>query len=866
MATRGAGCSRTLAGARPPLRRALSTGGLRRLLLTLGVVLAGGLRQEAPPAASLGEDAPALLERLCASCHFGPRVKGGVQLEDLAGAVGAERTALLRLVGEVLELREMPPADEAQPTDSERALILGWVSEQLGEDSEAAALADKLRYPQYGNLVDHEALFSSGDGPPASTPARRWLVSPQLFHERVMEVFGLEGRDRSDRQHRAFDGVTNPFLLSDHSGVRDYDTGALDGGDLLVMLGNARWIADRQILMTRRQAGETVEFPNPKDRWMPRAIPEGYRAFAPLLEQGLSAASAPVEAAVREQFLRVLQREPTAEELERYGELTREAIELGGGPQGLRQLLVAVLLESEFVYRLEFGEGPADEHGRRLLAPREAAYALSYALGDRRPDAALLEAADQGRLRSTEDYAREARRLLADPAYYRGQIDPALNGKHFRSNETSHPRLVRFFREFFGYPAATKVFKDPPRSGGIYQNPGRGTTATPGRLILETDRLVTRILEQDEDVFRRLLTSDEFFVYHDRDNEEGQRIQGEWRAVHERLRGTAWRTEPERVLEEHLEFLKGFPSLRIQDTSRPGELVNLLHFFEDSFGQGRAPFTTVPWAHGYTFHHSPLYNLPPTPGIYRYGSWKSTEYRGDKVEPREFWDYPAEQPFRIEHRMGLLTHPSWLIAHSTNFQPDPVRRGRWIREKLLAGRVPDIPITVDATVPDDPEHTFRQRLVAVTEAPECWSCHQFMNPLGLPFQAFDDFGRYRLEEVLEHPDNLLERGNGKTTFDVYPTAPISTTGALEGTGDPTLDGQVADPFDLIERLAASDRVRQSMIRYAFRFFMGRNETLADARTLQAADQAYTQSGGSFRALVVSLLSSDSFRYRRDPGQ
>ena len=44
-------------------------------------------------------------------------------------------------------------------------------------------------------------------------------------------------------------------------------------------------------------------------------------------------------------------------------------------------LLVAVLLESEFVYRLEFGTGEPDEFGRRRLSPREASYAIAYALG-----------------------------------------------------------------------------------------------------------------------------------------------------------------------------------------------------------------------------------------------------------------------------------------------------------------------------------------------------------------------------------------------------------------------------------------------------------------------------------------------------
>ena len=32
-----------------------------------------------------------------------------------------------------------------------------------------------------------------------------------------------------------------------------------------------------------------------------------------------------------------------------------------------------------------------------------------------------------------------------------------------------------------------------------------------------------------------------------------------------------------------------------------------------------------------------------------------------------------------------------------------------------------------------------------------------MNPLGVPFEMYDDFGRYRMEEFLEHPDNLIKK-------------------------------------------------------------------------------------------------------------
>ena len=90
---------------------------------------------------------------------------------------------------------------------------------------------------------------------------------------------------------------------------------------------------------------------------------------------------------------------------------------------------------------------------------------------------------------------------------------------------------------------------------------------------------------------------------------------------------------------------------------------------------------------------------------------------------------------------------------------------------------------------------------------------------------------------------------------------MDTTGAITRSGDPSIDGLVKDPFELIERLSRSKRVEQVFVRHAFRFFMGRNETLGDARTLQNAYKAYIENDGSFKALVISLLSSDSFIYR-----
>ena len=45
--------------------------------------------------------------------------------------------------------------------------------------------------------------------------------------------------------------------------------------------------------------------------------------------------------------------------------------------------------------------------------------------------------------------------------------------------------------------------------------------------------------------------------------------------------------------------------------------------------------------------------------------------------------------------------------------------------------------------------------------------------------------------------------------------------------------------------------------------MGRNEMLSDSPTLMAMDKAYVNSDGSFKEVIVKLMTSDSFLTRRD---
>ncbi len=223
-----------------------------------------------------------------------------------------------------------------------------------------------------------------------------------------------------------------------------------------------------------------------------------------------------------------------------------------------------------------------------------------------------------------------------------------------------------------------------------------------------------------------------------------------------------------------------------------------------------------------------------------------------------------EQPVAMpaNTRLGVLMQPSWLVAWSTNFDNDPVRRGRWVRERLLGGTVPDLPIGVVAQVPDDPHRGFRDRLTVTRDA-ACWKCHQEMDELGLPFEQFDHYGRFRATETVLDPDATAKNidKKGKSLGPVTREIPLSVAGVIASSGDAKLDGEAKNPREFVTKMANSERVRQVFVRHAFRYYLGRNETLADAKTLQDADRAYVASGGSFKALVVALLTSDSFLYR-----
>jgi len=572
--------------------------------------------------------------------------------------------------------------------------------------------------------------------------------------------------------------------------------------------------------------------------------------------------------AMLDQLYEIIHERPSGkEEAIEQAQLFRAYSARVGVDGAIRKLAQTLLLSTEFVNRNEYGAGQADQHGRRMLSPRDASYAIAYALTDSSPDEELVKAAQEGKLQTREDYEREVLRMLNDKSRYY-IIDNLVHGSMGVQNITKTPiRKLRFFREFFGYPKALDIFKDDVRFGP------NGSGSHKQRLIAEADMLVDHILEKDKKVIEELLSTEDFYVFHNGDDEEMLRYTEPLRKTYDYFKDKDWKNiKTYDELMQHRDFIASVNVLSVdtkaKDSKAQKESLDMFKKVMTSitsrFSEGAeyiAPFVPVKFA---SYAAQTKYKIE-----------RNNSMRGEAV--MEYFNidyknghYSPQQPTKISNRKGMLTHPAWLMAHASNFHTDPVIRGKWIREKLLAGSVPDVPITVDAVIPQDHTRTLRDRLHSKTIANECWRCHERMNPLGNTFELYDDFGRFRTEEELEHPDNIIKskdselasKESNQTGRIRYKTLPVDPTGVLDGTGNSQLDGEVKDAFDLIGRLVKSDKVRQSVIRHAFRYFMGRNEMLSDSKTLIDADEAYLKSGGSFDAVIVSLLTSDSFIYRK----
>ena len=195
-----------------------------------------------------------------------------------------------------------------------------------------------------------------------------------------------------------------------------------------------------------------------------------------------------------------------------------------------------------------------------------------------------------------------------------------------------------------------------------------------------------------------------------------------------------------------------------------------------------------------------------------------------------------------EHRLGLLTHPVVLAAHTKESGASPFPIGAFIYENILCETIP-----VFENIPDEAEGvdeqalTLRQRLEARTQGQPCAACHVKIGPSGFSFLPFDPIGRYSATDALDRP------------YDTTGEVPV-------GAGESTI--AFGDQTDLARSLAAHPKAAQCVADRLFRWTHGRYEGSSDAGELGALRELSVSSMSDSGELLRALVSSASFTQAR----
>jgi hypothetical protein len=207
-------------------------------------------------------------------------------------------------------------------------------------------------------------------------------------------------------------------------------------------------------------------------------------------------------------------------------------------------------------------------------------------------------------------------------------------------------------------------------------------------------------------------------------------------------------------------------------------------------------------------------------------------------------DLPANRPVRVtdvadQHRGGLLGLGAVHAVTSAPLRTSAVKRGDWILRRVLGTPVPPPPADAGSIAADDATAdglTVRQRLEAHRTDRSCKNCHARIDPLGFALEHYDPIGRWR---------EAYRDGQ-----------PIDDGGVLsDGTEIKGLDG-------LRQYLRRQQpQFERNLCGKLLGYALGRPE-LASDRPLIETMQAKLADDGKFADLVVHIVASEQFRYRR----
>ncbi len=189
-------------------------------------------------------------------------------------------------------------------------------------------------------------------------------------------------------------------------------------------------------------------------------------------------------------------------------------------------------------------------------------------------------------------------------------------------------------------------------------------------------------------------------------------------------------------------------------------------------------------------------------------------------------------------RGGLLGQAAILMATANGVDTQPVLRGVWVLENLLGVPLPPVPSDVPALTPDVRGATTPREIIdAHTRSADCRGCHRHIDPVGFVLENFDPVGGWR------------DQWPG-TGVEIDPSGTMPDGTEIRDYRD--LKRWIVENIDTFSRCLA-----EKLAIYA----TGRIPSYAEKQELKRIVADLEKSGGGFRDLVVALTESRTFRTR-----
>jgi mono/diheme cytochrome c family protein len=197
------------------------------------------------------------------------------------------------------------------------------------------------------------------------------------------------------------------------------------------------------------------------------------------------------------------------------------------------------------------------------------------------------------------------------------------------------------------------------------------------------------------------------------------------------------------------------------------------------------------------------------------------------------------------HRGGLLTMGAILGLSSDGTRHRPVHRGVWVSEAIFGKTPPPPPANVDPiepNPPDSPKATIRQKIEAHAKNANCAACHRNIDPLGLAFDQFDAVGQWRTHE-------RVEKGRGDDP-------PVNASGKLP-------DGREFADAEQFKHLLLADRDRflHAFVEHLCTYGLRRVLTVDDREGIQSIVDAAKEKHYRLKDIIRAVALSDFIQKR-----